>query len=289
MVKLVKKTALKESANTDAEILAAMEEVNGIKRDRGEVVTYKEEGLEGILKTEGDDIIPIYDRETGQKSLTLKYMLPTQLRKKRDGKPVFTIHDPKITPKTGAFTCLLHKDRDERKHFDELGLPVCRKANLISIFHVNRHMQKKHPAEYATIREEIERKDKDEEMALRHATRNQLTLRKIRSLLEPPAFALLVVRVAERDDTGEPPILRTDNRPLGVFPAETRFDALETRVSLGKLLECVQHQSSLLMPFFTASLSYGGTVSTPFVTLASKRLMEGSSSLVPGRERSNTS
>jgi len=154
----------------EVESAELLEDAVSVKRDRGEIIQVKEEGLASILRTSGDDVVEMYDTQTGQKSLTLKYMLPAQLKKKRaDGSRVFTVHDPKIPQKVGAFTCLLHPDREERKHFDELGLAVCNKSNLVSEYHMNRHVQKKHKDEWNVIQAEIKKKEKEEEQKFQHS------------------------------------------------------------------------------------------------------------------------
>ncbi len=106
----------------------------------------------------------IYDTRTGERSLTNRNMLPSQLKKKRpDGTSVFTTRRPKVRPARGSHTCLLHPSRPERAHFDELGLPKCPKANLTSAHQVKRHMMNRHKVEWATIEEERVRREKAEE------------------------------------------------------------------------------------------------------------------------------
>jgi hypothetical protein len=118
----------------------------------------------------GNDKVYIYDTETGERSECLRYTLSTQLKKKREnGKPYFTTINPNISPKRGQFTCLLHKDRIEREHYDELGLATCKKSNLTSVYQVERHMQKKHPAEWAVIKDERARQEKEEDKEFQRA------------------------------------------------------------------------------------------------------------------------
>jgi hypothetical protein len=112
----------------------------------------------------------VWDNRTGERSTINSNMLKTQLGKKRpDGSRVFTTIDPKIPVKRGNLKCMLHAKDPNRAHYDELGLPVCRKDNLTSVYQVKRHMQKRHPQEWATIQEEITRKEKEEDMELRRA------------------------------------------------------------------------------------------------------------------------
>ena len=124
----------------------------------------------------GNDKVFIYDTETGQQSECLRYMLTTQLRKKRpNGKPYFTTKRPGVEPRSGAFTCLLHPDREERSHYDEIGLPTCKKSNLTSIHQVERHMQKKHPAEWATIEKERTQREKEEDREFQRSLLNKVS------------------------------------------------------------------------------------------------------------------
>jgi len=132
--------------------------------------------------SEGDDETPpsivseissaeyvwIYDTRTGDRSKCNRNMLMQHLKKKRpDGSTVFTTKDPGFRPAQGKHKCLLHPDGPNRKHYDELGLPVCKKANLASPFQVRRHMQKRHKQEWATIEEERIEAEKQEEREFR--------------------------------------------------------------------------------------------------------------------------
>jgi len=116
----------------------------------------------------------IYDTITGERSLTNNNMLMAQLKKARpDGTKVFTTIEPKnvVKAKGAGLKCYLHMDDSQRKHFDEMGLPVCRKANLISEFHRVRHMQKKHKDEWAAIEAE---KKANKDLATEAAVRDLL-------------------------------------------------------------------------------------------------------------------
>ena len=106
----------------------------------------------------------IYDTRTGERSVTNRNMLSTQLKKKRrDGSLVFTTKKPSQSPVRGTFKCMLHIDDPNREHYDSLGLTTCRKSNLTSPFQVRRHMQKRHPVEWETIEEERKAAEKAED------------------------------------------------------------------------------------------------------------------------------
>jgi hypothetical protein len=161
----------------DAKIIEEMQEVqvapepgtDGLKESLSEGV----EGFEGKPKIKwlsSAGYVYVWDNQTGERSTINRNMLSTQLKKRRpDGSRIFTTVDPKIPVKSGNLKCMLHRKDPNRKHYDELGLPYCRKGNLTSPYQVKRHMQKRHPQEWATIQEEITRKEKEEERQFREA------------------------------------------------------------------------------------------------------------------------
>jgi hypothetical protein len=113
----------------------------------------------------------MYRTDTGEECLTNRNMLGTQLAKRFPeghrlaGKQVFSLERPDVeTPERKAFACPLHRDSERRKEFDELALPYCRKANLISLFEARQHLLLKHPREAAVIEsldaERVRREDK---------------------------------------------------------------------------------------------------------------------------------
>lgn len=147
----------------------------------------------GDIVSEADDELPsmtttslasagytyIYDTKTGDRSVCNNNMLAQHLKKKRtDGSYVFTTQKPKVRPKRGTLRCLLHPDNPNRRHYDELGLAVCRKSNLNSPFQVTRHMMKRHKMEWATIEAERIAQEKEEERAFRQSLMRQ----------EPPLY-----------------------------------------------------------------------------------------------------
>ena len=106
----------------------------------------------------------IYDTVTHERSVCNKNMVRGAIQKKRpDGSRIFTTVKPSEEPKRGSLKCMLHEDNPNRPHYDDLGLPTCRKSNLTSPFQVRRHMEKRHPQEWATLEQErIERKEQDD-------------------------------------------------------------------------------------------------------------------------------
>lgn len=132
----------------------------------------------------------VWDNKTGERSIVNRNMLLDQLKKKRkDGTTVFTTVKPNFEPYRGTLKCWLHADDPNRQHYDEIGLAVCKKANLTSPYQVERHMQKRHPAEFATIKAEKEKKEKDEDRAFQKLMLASLTKQqesKVEMKEEPP-------------------------------------------------------------------------------------------------------
>jgi len=146
----------------------------------GQVLHEGDEELDApmvALKPKSAGYVYIYDTRTGDRSVCNRNMLKQHLEKKRtDGSLVFTVVDPHITQKRGRFKCLLHPEGPNREHYDELGLPVCRKSNLTSPFQVARHMRKRHPVEWETIEEERKTAERIEEREDRRVQREMLSL-----------------------------------------------------------------------------------------------------------------
>lgn len=108
----------------------------------------------------------IYDTRTGERSVTNNNMLPTQMRKRRlDGSLVFSLRAPVdaqgqvIQPARGSFRCLLHPDA-RTAEYDLWRLPICPKANLMSLQDVEDHMRHRHAREWRTIEKDRERREK---------------------------------------------------------------------------------------------------------------------------------
>lgn len=106
----------------------------------------------------------IWDTRTGERSITNLNMLRAQLQKRRpDGTLIFTTVEPAVKPYRGSMKCLLHHDQPERGHYDQIGLPTCRKANLPSEYMVQMHMRRKHRVEWETIQDERNRAERARE------------------------------------------------------------------------------------------------------------------------------
>ena len=125
--------------------------------------------------------VTVYHRETGDPSIVNRNMLRMQLRKKLDnGNLAFSLVPPKdkdgniIRPQRGTFKCYLHPDRPEREYFDTIGFPICRKSNITNQHNLNSHMAHRHQAEWGVMKEEKERKEKDEDRSYQRALMEKL-------------------------------------------------------------------------------------------------------------------
>ena len=131
---------------------------------RGQAIDSEDEmGMSAAALTSAGWVY-VYDTVTGERSVCNKNMLARQLQKvRKDGTFIFTTTPPKKAPRRGTLKCLLHPDGENREHYDELGFPTCRKANLTSPFQVSRHMQKRHKMEWAAIEAERQAAEKQAE------------------------------------------------------------------------------------------------------------------------------
>lgn len=115
----------------------------------------------------------IYDRKTGERSVTSRNMLPAQLRKLNvDGEKMFTLQAPAKPPERGHFKCWLHGD-NRRPEYDKWGLPVCRKGNLMNELEVRQHMKTRHKRSWEAIEEHRERIEREEDRALQRLVLEQ--------------------------------------------------------------------------------------------------------------------
>jgi len=141
-------------------------------------IILEDSGLEAAMtaRVKSAGYVYIYDTKTREMSLCNRNMLSHHLQKKRaDGSPVFTTVKPSEGPARGHLKCLLHADNPGRWHYDELGLPTCRKSNLTSPYQVTRHMQKRHKMEWATIKEEQDRAEKEATRKMQEALLKKAT------------------------------------------------------------------------------------------------------------------
>jgi len=103
----------------------------------------------------------VYNTRTGDRSTVNRNMLEQQLQKTHeDGTYAFTTRKPEgLEPSKGKIKCMLHADDPNREKYNSMGLPVCRKANIVASHDLRIHMEKRHRREWATI--DGERKEKE--------------------------------------------------------------------------------------------------------------------------------
>lgn len=118
----------------------------------------------------------VYRTDTGEPVHINGNMKPGQLAKRFPqqhptlaGKLAFTDRDPGIRPKAGQFKCELHIESPERAEYEEMGLPACKKSNLINRFQVTQHMKKSHKTELGAITQVREDLIADEDRQVRRA------------------------------------------------------------------------------------------------------------------------
>jgi hypothetical protein len=115
----------------------------------------------------------VYHTKTGDRSIVNRNMLRTQLEKKlEDGTRAFSVHKPRIrVPYVKRLMCMLHPNSTHRAYLDSMGFAdrVCTMPNLKNQAELERHMQKRHKDEWAVIKAQKEREEKEEDRALQRA------------------------------------------------------------------------------------------------------------------------
>jgi len=129
-----------------------------------------------VSSIEGGDKVYIYDTKTGERSRANKNQLRQILRWQHpDGTYKFTTRKMESKVKAGILKCLLHADNPKREHYDELGLPTCRKSNITAPYMVEQHMKKRHPSAWATIEKERTDAERKEDREFQHAVLSAVT------------------------------------------------------------------------------------------------------------------
>lgn len=136
---------------------------------------------EAKLVSTAEDRTIIYHIETGEPREILVNMLAKTLRKRKDGKPVFSITPVAKQPFVGSTLCWLHPDHPNREEYDRMGLRdrTCMSGKIPSEYDAGEHMRKRHRAEYRLITE-TQASQRDEET--RDFQRQQMEL--LRQLAE---------------------------------------------------------------------------------------------------------
>lgn len=119
----------------------------------------------------------VYDTLTHEPRVINKNLGPGTLQKRRDdGELAYSIRQPIGEPsvKSGSMRCLLHADEPDRDRFTVMGLPICKKSNLHSVYEVRRHMQNTHRTEWATLEEERGDRERSEDREIQMALLNRV-------------------------------------------------------------------------------------------------------------------
>ncbi len=99
----------------------------------------------------------IYNAKTGDRSISPRnseILREVLSRTNEDGERIFTLSNPGIAQFRGTIKCLLHPENVNRKHYDEVGLPACKKENIPSPYQLELHMRSRHPTAWQTIERE---------------------------------------------------------------------------------------------------------------------------------------
>ena len=118
----------------------------------------------GVASLEFGGHVYVYHTQTGDRSRINSNMLAMQLTKTlEDGSRAFTTEKLPFEPAKGSIKCMLHPDDPNRAHYDSLGFATCQKQYIPSPYQLQLHMSGRHRLENATIAEEAERAEKEEE------------------------------------------------------------------------------------------------------------------------------
>lgn len=167
--------AMKEFKGGNADLL------NDVLHNLGEI------GIEGAMKRaqvanpeRDDSYMTLYSTLDGTPSTVLRSMVPKLLRKRLAttsdvppdlrGKLAFSIAQT-ITPKVADVPCMLHPRHALREWLDDNGLQgrTCTKM-LANTFSQRKHMETRHKAEYAQMKDAQDRERDEEQRAFQRAT-----------------------------------------------------------------------------------------------------------------------
>ena len=146
----------------------------------GEVADWLEGGKMAQTSTAGDKIT-IYDTSTGEPREILVNMLAKTLKKRRAGKPAFSMKQEDVPVFVmGSIICYLSPNHPDRERYRELGIhqdcitlmkddtPV-HADHLASEMDREIHMAHKHPRAWKIITDALYREERDEDRAIRRA------------------------------------------------------------------------------------------------------------------------
>lgn len=159
----------------DALIEARIDEIK-TTRDHGFVVSDTElnEHLAAPMQvtSTAEDRAIIYDTETGEPREVLVKMLAQNLKKRRNGKPAFSVSPVKAYVQ-GSVPCWFNPASEKYAWVSSIpGLEtfICNAAHLASEFDAELHAKHRHDRRYLRVKDYEERREKDEAKATQERT-----------------------------------------------------------------------------------------------------------------------
>lgn len=205
----------KDSAIQEALLDAYLDDLkdNKSKQERVLAVAQTDEGEFTSFVDEKDaEKVSVYNQYDGVESRILVSMLSKQLRKRFPrsveipehlwGKRAFAVSPPSNMPTRQALLCWFHPKSDRREMLNELGLGgrVCRKSNIPTEIDIELHMQRKHTADYNTVKEAVRRRDEAEDRAMRRQEIEALRAMAAATVREPEAPAAPVTKKVAKEE-----------------------------------------------------------------------------------------
>ena len=134
-----------------------------------------------VSKPRDGTVIVYHTRDHSEREILRNMLTSTLAKKFPDGAFVFSSR-PTGTPVRGTYKCRLHPKHADRGQADDLGLPICNSASLISEYSVEGHMASKHREELTAlnrresrIREQLAEERAQREDAFRRTMLEQFT------------------------------------------------------------------------------------------------------------------
>ena len=182
-----------------------------------------------VTRTQGDKI-KVYSTETGDASEILAYMLRKQMEKRLpNGDRAFSLR-PTKTVRKGKITCLFHPLHKDRARLAALGLDhvACPKSNLRSQFDLRMHLEHRHRDEYASVKEDQARQEKEEERRFLRTQMAVLTGKPIPEELDTTEYEVEKPKIIRKRSTPVIKSMRMDDNEKAAFAvrmAEARRQA----------------------------------------------------------------
>ena len=139
--------------------------------EEGQVISRTDNMTMTTSQLQSAGYVYVYDTRTADRSVVNRNMLHQQLEKVRpDGTYVFSTRKPEgIELNVGSLKCFLHEDDPNREKYNRMGLVHCTKANLLTEFDRDRHLQYRHRRAHATLENERVREEREADRMERRA------------------------------------------------------------------------------------------------------------------------